>query len=113
MLRLFFLMIRRPPRSTRTDTLFPYTTLFRSKDTFEREPANGGQQHPVDRMTVGAGGHPRVGMPPRNKGLRTLIDRCLHRAQLLGEVGIGAAREHDFHDGHARWPADYPPHHRG
>src|SRR3546814_8771474 len=26
----FFLMIRRPPRSTRTDTLFPYTTLFRS-----------------------------------------------------------------------------------
>src|SRR3546814_8174948 len=28
----FFLMIRRPPRSTRTDTLFPYTTLFRSRD---------------------------------------------------------------------------------
>src|SRR3546814_5512185 len=27
----FFLMIRRPPRSTRTDTLFPYTTLFRSE----------------------------------------------------------------------------------
>src|SRR3546814_6547623 len=27
---LFFLIIRRPPRSTRTDTLFPYTTLFRS-----------------------------------------------------------------------------------
>src|SRR3546814_17719685 len=27
---VFFLMIRRPPRSTRTDTLFPYTTLFRS-----------------------------------------------------------------------------------
>src|SRR3546814_20443707 len=30
-LLFFFLMIRRPPRSTRTDTLFPYTTLFRSK----------------------------------------------------------------------------------
>src|SRR3546814_16414043 len=30
-------MIRRPPRSTRTDTLFPYTTLFRSgRDTFAR-----------------------------------------------------------------------------
>src|SRR3546814_12944333 len=29
---IFFLMIRRPPRSTRTDTLFPYTTLFRSVD---------------------------------------------------------------------------------
>src|SRR3546814_15592019 len=31
----FFLMIRRPPRSTRTDTLFPYTTLFRSSSAFE------------------------------------------------------------------------------
>src|SRR3546814_8499179 len=30
---IFFLMIRRPPRSTRTDTLFPYTTLFRSNPT--------------------------------------------------------------------------------
>src|SRR3546814_14672040 len=30
-IRFFFLMIRRPPRSTRTDTLFPYTTLFRSQ----------------------------------------------------------------------------------
>src|SRR3546814_3205225 len=28
---IFFVMIRRPPRSTRTDTLFPYTTLFRSR----------------------------------------------------------------------------------
>src|SRR3546814_11649452 len=33
---LFFLMIRRPQRSTRPDTLFPYTTLFRS-------PASGGR----------------------------------------------------------------------
>src|SRR3546814_15400256 len=33
---LFFLMIRRPPRSTRTDTLFPYTTLFRSLDRIAR-----------------------------------------------------------------------------
>src|SRR3546814_14290694 len=30
MIFIFFLMRRRPPRSTRTDTLFPYTTLFRS-----------------------------------------------------------------------------------
>src|SRR3546814_8018082 len=30
LLIFFFLIIRRPPRSTRTDTLFPYTTLFRS-----------------------------------------------------------------------------------
>src|SRR3546814_59487 len=34
----FFLMIRRPPRSTRTDTLFPYTTLFRS--TFDFRMSN-------------------------------------------------------------------------
>src|SRR3546814_4070620 len=33
---IFFLMIRRPPRSTRTDTLFPYTTLFRSPVTHPR-----------------------------------------------------------------------------
>src|SRR3546814_12265882 len=32
----FFLMIRRPPRSTRTDTLFPYTTLFRSPDKLRK-----------------------------------------------------------------------------
>src|SRR3546814_3999264 len=33
MFGVFFLMIRRPPRSKRTDTLFPYTTLFRSCGT--------------------------------------------------------------------------------
>src|SRR3546814_14919020 len=33
---LFVLMLRRPPRSTRTDTLFPYTTLFRSATTIPR-----------------------------------------------------------------------------
>src|SRR3546814_11404325 len=39
-------MIRRPPRSTRTDTLFPYTTLFRAFDdmidTVLAQPLNGG-----------------------------------------------------------------------
>src|SRR3546814_19373175 len=33
--RFVFLMIRRPPRSTRTDTLFPYTTLFRSRPEWD------------------------------------------------------------------------------
>src|SRR3546814_10275343 len=37
MLCFFFLMIRRPPRSTRTDTLFPYTTLFRSDRPLEND----------------------------------------------------------------------------
>src|SRR3546814_13230619 len=57
----FFLMIRRPTRTTRTDTLFPYTTLFRSamrRKQFERlfqvlkgavvvfeVEANGARQH--------------------------------------------------------------------
>src|SRR3546814_7056717 len=34
---IFFLMIRRPPRSTRIDTLFPYTTLFRSTESAEMQ----------------------------------------------------------------------------
>src|SRR3546814_11298910 len=38
---IFFLMIRRPPRSTRTDTLFPYTTLFRSPCPDRRDPGPG------------------------------------------------------------------------
>src|SRR3546814_15295446 len=55
----FILMIRRPPRSTRTDTLFPYTTLFRSHRRNQRagdegadaggelrHQAVGGEQHP-------------------------------------------------------------------
>src|SRR3546814_12492721 len=46
---LFFFMIRRPPRSTRTDTLFPYTTLFRSPHEARRiqpilDPGHGGAQ---------------------------------------------------------------------
>src|SRR3546814_2311690 len=40
----FFLMIRRPPRSTRTDTLFPYTTLFRSGFDSRRSQFNRASQ---------------------------------------------------------------------
>src|SRR3546814_19102791 len=40
-------MIRRPPRSTRTDTLFPYTTLFRSRAGPDRP--RRGIHHPVGR----------------------------------------------------------------
>src|SRR3546814_14951693 len=43
-------MIRLPPRSTRTDTLFPYTTLFRS--TARRARAHGGR-HPPDQARGG------------------------------------------------------------
>src|SRR3546814_16732684 len=44
----FFLMIRRPPRSTRTDTLFPYTTLFRS----DRRLGDVRQHEHVRRCTL-------------------------------------------------------------
>src|SRR3546814_4593027 len=52
---VFFLMIRRPPRSTRTDTLFPYTTLFRSRLTL------------TDRPTIPrkSGSSPRMSPPAR------------------------------------------------
>src|SRR3546814_16770600 len=43
---LFFLMIRLPPRSTRTDTLVPYTTLFRSRD---RIGADEHEMHEIRR----------------------------------------------------------------
>src|SRR3546814_3518310 len=60
-----FLMIRRPPRSTRTDTLFPYTTLFRSDAAvqtskmglifvFDRE--TGKPLFPIEERTVSVEG---------------------------------------------------------
>src|SRR3546814_13516554 len=69
----FFLMIRRPPRSTRTDTLFPYTSLFRSPlarqradkpaivaevvaAVMELHPVAVPRQRHIGRMAVHAGG---------------------------------------------------------
>src|SRR3546814_4785420 len=52
---LFFVMIRRPPRSTRTDTLFPYTTLFRSPGAV-RLPDRG-RAGPVPRPCGGGRCH--------------------------------------------------------
>src|SRR3546814_8917232 len=46
-----FLMIRRPPRATRTDTLFPYTTLFRSPATV----TSGRRKHGIARDAAGRG----------------------------------------------------------
>src|SRR3546814_19065995 len=53
----FFLMIRRPPRSTRTDTLFPYTTLFRSNG----QKANGQRKNPNGQSQ-------RNGQPAKTNG---------------------------------------------
>src|SRR3546814_10054313 len=48
-------MIRRPPRSTRTDTLFPYTTLFRSRTVGCERTTPANQSYPVRRCS-GRGG---------------------------------------------------------
>src|SRR3546814_1569577 len=47
---VFFLMIQRPPRSTRTDTLFPYTTLFRSTLAARRGLAESRPPRPAVRI---------------------------------------------------------------
>src|SRR3546814_18407146 len=67
-------MIRRPPRSTRTDTLFPDTTLFRSEprtvtveEGFLKFFAKAtGETDPVylDEEAAKAAGHPAIPMPP-------------------------------------------------
>src|SRR3546814_9077399 len=44
-----FLVIRRPPRSTRTDTLFPYTTLFRSADGCAEQRGDDDHHHEEPR----------------------------------------------------------------
>src|SRR3546814_15950007 len=47
-----FLMIRRPPRSTRTDTLFPYTTLFRSQVPTGTAPAMHGSHAAMEEPSI-------------------------------------------------------------
>src|SRR3546814_1788154 len=68
----FFLMIRRPPRSTRTDTLFPYTTLFRSdhgQPPRIRGDHAGRVPRPLGAMGPGRGdGRPhRIPVPDRSE----------------------------------------------
>src|SRR3546814_18372933 len=57
-------MIRRPPRSTRTDTLFPYTTLFRSST--RRLPGRMGLLPPSRAVSLGWSGEP-VGVLDRRR----------------------------------------------
>src|SRR3546814_14386646 len=61
LLLLFFLMIRRPPRSTRTDTLFPYTTLFRSIEVIG---GNIVTAEAVDAMAAAGADGVKVGVGP-------------------------------------------------
>src|SRR3546814_14491169 len=56
----FFLMIRRPPRSTRTDTLFPYTTLFRSVEPGQRHRQIGDGAMVDDKADIAVGAAERL-----------------------------------------------------
>src|SRR3546814_13803393 len=84
MSRLFFcfLMIRRPPRSTRTDTLFPYTTLFRSLRA---------------RYQALAGDRRLVGLSWRSTNRRIGVDKSIPVHDLLSALrqpGIQRSEEH-------------------
>src|SRR3546814_10724566 len=63
----FFLMIRRPPRSTRTDTLFPYTTLFRSPNLY--------------LLCVGGGRAGRTAQRRRTSAISLWAQRSGHQGQ--------------------------------
>src|SRR3546814_11340415 len=56
----FFLMIRRPPRSKRTDTLFPYTTLFRSQRSRRDRAGGDGRPRRSDRRRARGRGLQRL-----------------------------------------------------
>src|SRR3546814_7250424 len=59
----FFLMIRRPPRSTRTDTLFPYTTLFRSIQPWTGTRPKVGRKPVTPQRSDGLRIEPRLSVP--------------------------------------------------
>src|SRR3546814_20283535 len=81
----FFLMIRRPPRSTRTDTLFPYTTLFRSLGRFGQKSGKGIYVYPDGRTAQPDPEITRliedysaeIGLQRRAIGDEEIVGRCL------------------------------------
>src|SRR3546814_4341893 len=86
-------MIRRPPRSTRTDTLFPYTTLFRSQD----HPVLV-RRHVGDRAHQQAAGAAAVGRHPVRRGIAFLhqeigdIDEVGERVLLVQQLAVVVPR---------------------
>src|SRR3546814_20689967 len=62
---LFFLIVRRPPRFKRTDTLFPYTPLFRSLAGAADRAAGRAGRTVAGRRADAAGGRPGAGTPHR------------------------------------------------
>src|SRR3546814_11899426 len=74
---IFFLIIRRTPRSTRTDTLFPYTTLFRSPETVPRLRRTGGAD--LRRGLIGFRPLRRLFMPNQGPASRPADRQCDRR----------------------------------
>src|SRR3546814_17606919 len=95
----FFVMIRRPPRSTRTDTLFPYTTLFRSLDLARRVRGDG--EHDIDAVahrdgddpveTIGINNRRRVARPPADADHRLAKRSEEHTSELQSLMRISYA----------------------
>src|SRR3546814_7142152 len=85
-------MRRRPPRSTRTDTLFPYTTLFRSEQLAERllVPGDAGGLDPRDEVALG------VALERRDAEAGVLRQEVRRRAVQVGEVAASAPRDADL-----------------
>src|SRR3546814_7872938 len=90
---VFFLMIRRPPRSTRTDTLFPYTTLFRSKVLVDWRDPEALKQVVALRISASLGEGlssldelwPRIAVRHIHgeDSYQYIVDRCLMRPRYL------------------------------
>src|SRR3546814_1609338 len=81
-------MIRRPPRSTRTDTLFPYTTLFRSA----RRQAPGRLAGVLDRFPLDPADHPGADAQLQS---RLRLPRCAAgSARRRSRAGEGRSEEH-------------------
>src|SRR3546814_3157392 len=87
----FCLMIRRPPKSTRTDTLFPYTTLFRSvrlrlvaaRRSVDRPPPGG--REPAGARSEGGGDRLDDGARGRRRGIAALYARPAQRRRRRSE----------------------------
>src|SRR3546814_2255901 len=89
-------MIRRPPRSTRPDTLFPYTTLFRShRARLERHR----RCHPVapDVRSADGWGFGHRHLIDQPKGRSSVWAAALHRAQCMGGVKYGRGDRSEEH----------------
>src|SRR3546814_1471055 len=89
-------MIRRPPRSTRTDTLFPYTTLFRSRVAAQLQRhlllAGASLQVPADQA-AGETEQPDALVLDQQAGVVVAAGQDRERA--LGQVGFGEHRADD------------------